>query len=395
MELSLIAYPYVRQRKYKNTLGAPVQWEDSLESFMKVARATKIFMVAFTYIDNDKQLAPLISLWLEQKDIAIDLEMEANLHHYGTYLSLVQVGLRDKVWVVDMLGIQDASPIMRFFENPRVQKVFHDVSFDFKTLEELYDCRPKNIFDTKIAALLTARKSISLAGLLEEEFNVKKQSKFQKADWYKRPLSKEMLDYAASDVIYLLRLKDNLERQLIALKRDGWMKEECAHIETVSYASPVRTYQDIKGSRSLSPLERGRLQALFIEREKVAEHLDKPVFFIIPDRIMLELAKQPPKHYGEWQAIRGIHPAVKRKTKQFMQALQQAKPLAKKPQSKLHISFAQREEIDKLFEKRKAVAERLGIEPYLLFSKEQCERYVVNGLQDAYPREWQKRVLSL
>lgn len=366
-----------------------------LERFMNVATATKIFMVAFTYIENDKQLAPLIDVWLQQKDIAIDLEMEANLHHYGTYLSLVQVGLRDKVWVIDMLGIENASPIMKFFENPKVQKVFHDVSFDFKTLEELYNCRPKNIFDTKIAALLTGRKSISLGGLLEEDFNVKKQSKFQKADWLKRPISKDMLDYAASDVIYLLRLKDNLEKQLIALKRDGWMKEECAHIETVSYASPVRTCHDIKGSRSISGLERGRLQALFIEREKVAEQLDKPVFFIIPDRIMLELAHQAPKHYNEWQAIRGIHPAVKRKSKQFTQALQQAKPLAKKEQSKLHISFTQREEIDKLFEKRNAIAERLGIEGYLLFSKEQCERYIVNGIEDANPREWQKRLLSL
>jgi len=352
-------------------------------------------MVNYTYIDTDKDLLPLISILLKEKDVAIDLEMEANLHHYGTYLSLVQIGLRDKVWVVDMLNIEDPSPLMRFFENPKIQKVFHDVSFDFKILEELFECRPKNIFDTKIAALLTARESISLAGLLEEEFNVKKQSKFQKADWLKRPLTQGMMDYAASDVVYLLRLKDNLEKQLISLKRDEWMKEECAHIETQHYATPTRTFQDVKGARSISDIERGRLKVLYEEREKIAERLDKPIFFIIPDKIILQLAKKPPRNYQDWQNIRGIHPAVKRKTKQFVQALQKAKPVAKKKQEKLHLSFKQREEVEELFKKRNAVAERLGIDAYLLFSKEQCERYILNGLADTHAREWQKRLLSL
>ena len=61
----------------------------------------------------------------------------------------------------------------------------------------------------------------------EETFQLSLDKKYQKKDWSKRPLPKEMIEYAARDVIYLLPLAKILIQKLKKIDRMTWVLEEC------------------------------------------------------------------------------------------------------------------------------------------------------------------------
>lgn len=350
-------------------------------------------MAAFTFIASDAALRGAALEWHKCPELAIDLEMEANLHHYGMHLALVQLADEQQVWLVDMLSINDHSPLAKLLRDERILKVFHDVSFDFRILDEKLSCRPKNIFDTRVAALLAGRTAISLSGLLQEEFGVSKDERFQKIDWLKRPLTSQMLAYAAGDVRYLLKLKALLERQLRTLGRLDWLHEECALLERQPFTAVERSYAGVKGSRTLSDAQRGVLKGIYEVREELAKSLDRPVFFVIPDRLLLELAKNPPAGTEGWQSLRGVHPAVRRFAGRFASAVAKARSI---PKEKIHahrLTNAQRQAIDELLLRRQAVAQRLKVEPFVVLSKEQAEGVVLGRAEVL--RAWQRRTLSL
>jgi len=144
-----------------------------------------------TYIDDKRSLEEASKEW-DIKTIGVDLECENNLHHYGAYISIIQLSDGKKQWIIDCLKIKDISPVLDMFTNKNIQKIFHDVSFDLRIIHHQYKCRPKNIFDTQIAAILLGKTDLGLGSLLHEYFKIKKEQKFQMADWTKRPIEMSM-----------------------------------------------------------------------------------------------------------------------------------------------------------------------------------------------------------
>ena len=106
-------------------------------------------MTKFELIQTQEQLAMAAALWNQEPELAMDLECENNLHHYGTYVALVQISNQTQNWIVDMLPLKNLQPLISIFENPKITKIFHDISFDFRILDHQYQCHPKNIFDTQ------------------------------------------------------------------------------------------------------------------------------------------------------------------------------------------------------------------------------------------------------
>ena len=187
----------------------------------------------YIFIDDFEKLTNESRKWNELKEIAIDIECENNLHHFGAYISLIQLSSRGKNWVIDALAVKDLSPFLNILENKNIQKVIHDVSFDLRILNQ--QAKTLNIYDTQLAALFLGKENLGLKNLLEDYFGIHKQKKFQRVDWTRRPLSKEMLAYAVQDSAYLLQLKDKLDAELSAKGRLSWVEEECALLEKMNY----------------------------------------------------------------------------------------------------------------------------------------------------------------
>ena len=83
-----------------------------------------------------------------------------------------------------------------------------------------------NLFDTMVSSQLLGYQSIGLAALIEHHFGIRLAKDEQRSDWSRRPLTDKQLTYAASDVQFLVKLAEKLERELKKAKRLEWAHEE-------------------------------------------------------------------------------------------------------------------------------------------------------------------------
>lgn len=352
-------------------------------------------MVNFTYINSKEALDNAAEEWSKVKELGIDLECENNLHHYGAYISLIQISSGERNWIVDVLNLSDLEPLLRIMKDNSIQKIFHDVGFDLRILNHQFKCIPKNIFDTQIAALFLGKEDIGLGALLEEYFNIKKERKFQMADWTKRPLSGDMLTYACKDTIYLIQLRDKLINELKQKGRLSWIDEELKLLENNDFEYKEGTYSDLKGTKTYSGRERAILKRLYSLREQLAKKVDKPVHFVMSTKIMLNLVQNPPRSVQQWRNLRGVHPIVRNRANKFCAAVSRGRhEQINLPRRviKRH-SQEEKDRMKEITEARDKLAEKLGIRGHLILNKDQIRDIAVTGKRNSLHR-WQRELLK-
>ena len=85
----------------------------------------------------------------------------------------------------------------------------------------------QNIFDTQIAdSFLNGEFSISYQGLVEKVLGIKVDKGETRSNWLRRPLRDSQLNYAASDVEFLIELFKNQKKSLTEENKDNWMDQE-------------------------------------------------------------------------------------------------------------------------------------------------------------------------
>jgi len=362
---------------------------------------TKQKLPTFDYVDTPEKLYSAVEEMGKSKVLAIDIECENNLHHYGSYISLIQISSKEKNWIIDVISTiktntdktdpDKLNSLKELFHNSKVQKIFHDISFDLRILSSQFGIHPKNIFDTQLAAQFVGITELGLGTLLDKFFDVKKEKKFQMVDWTKRPLTKDMLDYAIKDTLYLIQLRDILIKKLQEKKRMEWVKEEMNHLETIQFEYQEGTFSSAKGFRDFSDHQRAVFKRLYDLREKLAKKVDRPVHFIINTKKLVEFSLHPPK----WSALQGVHPIVRRKNHLFENEIKKSKGeklIIPKKQIK-HFSIKQREFYTELEEKRIKIAERENLPRHLFLNQEQMKEITLTGKYGCL-RNWQKELLS-
>src|SRR6185295_15860881 len=120
----------------------------------------------------------------------------------------------DRSAIIDPLPIGSPARLGELLQSKSVEVVFHDADYDLRLLHQDYGWHVTNIFDTRIASQLLGIKSFGLAALLNQFFDVKLDKKHQRADWSMRPLTHDMLEYAAQDTRFLLQLRDQMKAAL-------------------------------------------------------------------------------------------------------------------------------------------------------------------------------------
>ncbi len=113
-------------------------------------------------------------------------------------------------------GQTEAPNLCRMLADPQVLKLFHFGRFDIAALQHAFGVRTAPVYCTKIASRLirTYTDRHGLKNLLQEllEIDISKQQ--QSSDWGAEELSEAQIAYAASDVLYLHRLKEALDARL-------------------------------------------------------------------------------------------------------------------------------------------------------------------------------------
>ncbi len=348
-------------------------------------------MVSFTYVDTKESLFEAAREWGASTDLAVDLECENNLHHFGAYVTLVQISNQHKNWVVDILALTDLQPLVNVLENRSIQKIFHDVSFDFRILFNQFSCKPKNVFDTQIAALLLGKEHLGLGDLLRSYFSVEKESKFQMADWTKRPLNTELLAYAVKDTQYLIQLREMLKKELQQAGRLDWAEEEFMALEQYDFSYHEQDFMDVRGVKDFSPEQLGVFKRLFLLRQRLAKKVDRPSHFVINNARLKEFAMHPP----QWERLNGVHPIVRREHLSFYEAVKEGKsdPVSIPAKERKRSTVKQKEVFEQLGEMQKKISLKLGIRGHLIINKDQMGEIAFNKNAHCL-RNWQRKLLE-
>lgn len=168
---------------------------------------------------------PLQSLKSFKGDITIDTET-LGLNIKRDRLCLIQLRNESNKKVYLIKFDKDMSPansknIKSLLEDKSLTKIFHYARFDMAVLKENLNINVRNVFCTKIASKLTRTYSSKhgLKDLVKEILNVELDKTEQTSDWSQKKLTKQQIQYAMNDVIYLSDLKKNLEAKLLEAKR--------------------------------------------------------------------------------------------------------------------------------------------------------------------------------
>ena len=251
--------------------------------------------IEYQVIDTAAGLEEIARSLEKEKAAAVDLEADS-MYHYKEKVCLIQIAT-DKIFVViDPLAIKDLSPLKPIFSNPNIKKIFHGADYDVRSLYRDFEIRINNLFDTELACRFLGIKETGLQAVLKTFFNVNVDKKYQKKDWSKRPLPKEMMAYASKDVIYLLPLARMLIHKLKKIDRMTWVLEEC---EDLSKVRPVLSneaplFMKFKGAGRLKSRSLAVLEALLQFRKRVAEKKDRPFFKIIGNESIMKITTARP-----------------------------------------------------------------------------------------------------
>ncbi len=250
--------------------------------------------MSYIFIDTQKEFDELAARLASYKYISIDTESNS-LYAYKEKFCLMQLTGEDINAVVDTLAV-DIKSILPVFADPAVEKIFHSADSDIRVFKAAMGCTFVNIFDVMVAAKYLGIIKCGLDNMVKEYIGAEMNKKFQKADWGRRPLTKEMLDYASSDTIHLKTLRDILAAEL---QKKGRLEEVTGQFAQICKIepSPMRFdesgFLTLKSARQLNGRGLAVLRELYLAREVAAIKRNAPPFKVISEDLMLRLSVAP------------------------------------------------------------------------------------------------------
>jgi len=339
------------------------------------------------YLDKAPEVDRFLSEISEVKELALDTE-GASFHRFLDRIYLLQISTREESAIIDPLPIGSPARLGQLLESKGVEVVFHDADYDLRLLHQDYGWHVTNIFDTRVASQLLGIKSFGLAALLEQFFDVKLDKKHQRADWSMRPLTPDMLAYAAQDTKYLLQLKDHMKSELTRRGRLHWAEEEFARLEGTRWEAEqsMEGFLRLKGARDLSRRELAVLREVANWRDTVAAQLDRATFRVIGNEALFEIARRAPMNTSELSTIKGMPKGmIERAGADIVAAIRHGMEV---PEAELpKFPKGQRwnkdrdfdEKVNRLKAVRDAAATRLELDPGVLCSRERLENIARSG----------------
>ncbi len=165
--------------------------------------------------------------------------------------------------------------------------ILHAATQDLPCLAEV-KLLPLRLFDSELAARLVGLPRVALGTLIEEAFGLTLRKEHSAADWSRRPLPPEWLNYAALDVELLIDLRAWLVDKLEAAGKTEWARQEFAHlVERAAVVPPPRQdpWRRTSGLHAVhSPRALAVVRELWQVRDELASSLDRAPGKILPDR---------------------------------------------------------------------------------------------------------------
>jgi ribonuclease D len=345
------------------------------------------------WVDKPLTFNQMIGDLSAQTRLAVDTESNS-LHAYREQVCLIQFTTPHKDYVVDPLALHDLSALGPIFSNPQIEKIFHAAEYDLICLRRDFHFQFSNLFDTMHAARVLGYQFVGLDNLLAEKFQFEMDKRHQKADWAMRPLTPPQLDYARLDTHFLFDLRDVLEAELREKDRLQIAQEDFARACKVEIAKEKvngTSWKRFSIRKDVSARELTVLSELCLSRDQIAERMNRPVFKVISDALLLDIARNLPEKDVDLAGL-GLSPKqVHLWGDEVLDAVKRgmAAPLVEREPAK-RPSDATLKRLDKLKNWRKKVAQELGVESDIILPKS-----YLNKLAEHPPKSLQELELVM
>jgi ribonuclease D len=240
--------------------------------------------------------------------LALDTEFVSE-KRYQPLLCLVQLAVPGgEPRLLDPLAGDDPGDLPAVLADPEVELLLHAGRQDVALLRRVWRTEVRNVFDTQVAAAFCGHgASVGYADLVRRVLgvNVPRSEGFTR--WDARPLTDEQLAYARADVAELVALTDALADRLRRTGRLEWVREECRALEQASdERDPERLLRRLPRVTRLSERQAAVALELVRWREGRAAELDKPAGWLLPDHVVVEIARRRPGSRKVLGQVRGL-----------------------------------------------------------------------------------------
>ena len=245
------------------------------------------------WIDREDELPALAQTLDSQAWIGVDTEFLRERTFFPK-LCLLQLAAGDRIWCVDTLRIGSLDPLMAALTAAAARKIIHAARQDLEAVYLSSKGIVAPVFDTQIAAgCIGLKPQIGYAELVKTLLDVTVPKGQTRTDWSKRPLTREQLEYAADDVLYLGEIAGRLETRLRELGREHWVLEDCQALEgrRLYEPEPSQAWMRLRGLAQLEPSARARAKAAAVWRERLARSRDLPRAWILADAAIFAVAQ--------------------------------------------------------------------------------------------------------
>lgn len=264
-------------------------------------------MNSFELIESDLQLPELISAIDGFEVVGMDAE-RASGFKYGQDAYLVQLIVEEKAYLIDPTGLSQSSLEQLAIRLNSKEWILHSATQDLPCLNSL-GFYPRSLFDTEVAAKLLGFEKFGLASIVHEIEGVELKKEHSAADWSMRPLTDEMLEYAAQDVYFLLSLRDELSNRLAQAERTEFAIEEFAHLLKFKPKDPgPNPWRRVSGIHALTkPSQLARLREMWLIRDAFAKENDIAPGRVVSDRSLSHAASKDYKSLAEMKSDKQFH----------------------------------------------------------------------------------------
>jgi ribonuclease D len=227
---------------------------------------------------------------------------------YRPLLCLVQIVVGERIEILDPLADLDARPLAELLADPEIEVVLHAGRQDVAILKRSWNTEMTNIFDTQVAAGFAGYGAQSgYDSLVRSLLGVSAKGAEGFSRWDRRPLTQDQIEYARADVEHLLPMADALQERLRETGRLEWAREECRALERASdERTPEEQFARLPRVRRLGKRQRAVALTLVAWRQELAQEIDRPASSVLPDHVLVEVARRQPESRRALEEVRGM-----------------------------------------------------------------------------------------
>lgn len=254
--------------------------------------------------------------------VALDAE-RASGYRYGQAAYLVQIRREGSgTWLIDPVYLPDLTPLDRAIGTG--EWILHAATQDLTCLADV-GLRPRQIFDTELAARLIGLPRVGLAAVIEHYLGISLAKEHSAVDWSTRPLPEPWLRYAALDVEVLTEVRNLMGIDLAEQGKSEWARQEFESLLSWRPAVKEDPWRRTSGLHKIrQPRVLATVRELWYERDRIARDRDTSPGRVIPDTALVEIALANPDSPGDLP--RG-HRAIQRSQRAWLEAVSRARAL--------------------------------------------------------------------